>query len=338
MDEIIYKTYDLSRINLLKSGQLKTLFKDQVEITGLSTIDWSHPIWTQLSLLCDRVVRIVKSQTYVFADSVLCLGGISPDESAESRWNSSGQISQDSRILDEIQKMMAESRGEPEQFQGRIIFMSIYNDIVWEEHREIMKICVANSKNVAAYANKFPQGCWTFMGLVEKKWYGTHVITPNVDSTAEVMMLNFAASGHPVFRATSASERGELKSKGGGKKSIHLNGSEETVDLVLRTVISVNQLSIYGALADLCKGPDPDSRNQTEGEICESSVIPTDIHNANTTSQISTSLAQGDLLQEYEREFAELPIRNCRNCAPTLVSYRKLGKDNSSSQLRKDLR
>ena len=35
------------------------------------------------------------------------------------------------RILDEIQKMMAESKCEPEQFKGRIIFMSTYNDIDW---------------------------------------------------------------------------------------------------------------------------------------------------------------------------------------------------------------
>ena len=47
------------------------------------------------------------------------------------------------------------------------------------------------------------------------------------------MMLNFADSGHLVFCATSAKERGELKSKGGGKKSIHFNGSEETVELIL---------------------------------------------------------------------------------------------------------
>ena len=66
-------------------------------------------------------------------------------------------------------------------------------------------------------------------------------------------MLNFAESGHPVFRATGALERGELKSKGGEKKSIHLNGSEETVELILRTVISANQLSTHGAVADLCK-------------------------------------------------------------------------------------
>ena len=80
-------------------------------------------------------------------------------------------------------------------------------------------------------------------------------------------MLNFAESGHPVFRATSALERGELKSKGGGRKSIHFNGGVETVELILRTVISVNQLSIHVAVADLCQELDPDSRKQTEGEV-----------------------------------------------------------------------
>ena len=50
----------------------------------------------------------------------------------------------------------------------------------------------------------------------EKKWYGTHLnkLDGEWDNTAEDMMLNFAESGHPTFRATSASERGELKSKG----------------------------------------------------------------------------------------------------------------------------
>ena len=36
-------------------------------------------------------------------------------------------------ILEEIQKMMTELKCEPEQFKGRIIFMSMYNDIVWRE-------------------------------------------------------------------------------------------------------------------------------------------------------------------------------------------------------------
>ena len=38
------------------------------------------------------------------------------------------------------------------------------------------------------------------------------------------MLQNFAGSGHPIFRCTSALERGELRSKGGGMTSIHLKG------------------------------------------------------------------------------------------------------------------
>ena len=41
-------------------------------------------------------------------------------------------------------------------------------------------------------------------------------------------------------------------------------------------------------------------------EICESVVIPTESANANTTSQSSTSSAQGNLLQDYFKKFAEL--------------------------------
>ena len=65
-------------------------------------------------------------------------------------------------------------------------------------------------------------------------------------------MLNFNGSGHPLFRGSSALERGDLKSKGKGKLSFHFCGDDKTVEVVLRTTISVNQLSIYGAAADMC--------------------------------------------------------------------------------------
>ena len=54
------------------------------------------------------------------------------------------------------------------------------------------------------------------------------------------------------FRGSSAFEGGDLESKGKGKLSIHFNGSDETVEVILRTVISVNQLSVCGAVAELC--------------------------------------------------------------------------------------
>ena len=37
------------------------------------------------------------------------------------------------------------------------------------------------------------------------------------DRVAELMMLKFGESGHPVFRATSPLSRGTLKNRGGGK-------------------------------------------------------------------------------------------------------------------------
>ena len=72
----------------------------------------------------------------------------------------------------------------------------------------------------------------------------------NGTMSLEIMMLNVSESGHPVFCASSALERGELQSKGNGKSTTHFNGSDETVEVVLRTIISVSQLSM---LAEGCE-------------------------------------------------------------------------------------
>ena len=83
--------------------------------------------------------------------------------------------------------------------------------------------------------------------------YSTHESKPQGewDRFAELMMLKFDESRHPVFRATSPLSRGTLKSRGGGKLSIHFCADEETIETVFRTIISVNQLRIYGATSDL---------------------------------------------------------------------------------------
>ena len=73
------------------------------------------------------------------------------------------------------------------------------------------------------------------------------------DRVAELMMIKFGESGHPVFRATSPLSRGTLKSKGGGKLSIHFCADGGTIETVFRTIISVNQLSLHGAVAHMCE-------------------------------------------------------------------------------------
>ena len=70
---------------------------------------------------------------------------------------------------------------------------------------------------------------------------------------AERMLLEFVESGHPVLRATSPLSRGVLKSKGGGQLLIHCCADLETIKTVFRTIISVNQFSLHGALAEMCE-------------------------------------------------------------------------------------
>ena len=73
-----------------------------------------------------------------------------------------------------------------------------------------------------------------------------------MNDVAENMMLNLSETGHPVFRGTSALERGTLQSNGGENC---LFTSVVFVKLLksCSALISVNQLSVHGAAADLCE-------------------------------------------------------------------------------------
>ena len=108
----------------------------------------------------------------------------------------------------------------------------------------------------------------------EKKWYSTYTDRPQGewDRVAESMMIRFGESGHPVFRATGPLSRGTLKSKGGGKLSIHFCADGDTIETVFRTIISVNQLCIYGAVSDLCDEYRI-CQARTDGETCAGRTI-----------------------------------------------------------------
>ena len=87
----------------------------------------------------------------------------------------------------------------------------------------------------------------------ERKWYSISEDSPQGewDKMAEKMMLTFTESGHPVFRATSPLSRVQLQSKGGGQLSINYCADGETIETVFRTITSVNQLSLYAAVAEM---------------------------------------------------------------------------------------
>ena len=113
-----------------------------------------------------------------------------------------------------------------------------------------------NANLVSLYAKRFGKGQWSFIGPgSEKKWYSISEDSPQGarDKMAERMMLEFADSGHPIFRVTSPLSRGRLKTKGHGKLSIHYCADLETIETVFRIIVSVNQLSLYGAVAEMCE-------------------------------------------------------------------------------------
>ena len=116
------------------------------------------------------------------------------------------------QLINEVHEFVIKM-GDTSQFKGRNIFMSMFNDILWRSE-DNERECNANATLVSLFAKRFPAGHWSFLGPgSEKKWYSTYNERPRGewDRVAELMMIKFRESGHPVFRATSPLSRGTLK-------------------------------------------------------------------------------------------------------------------------------
>ena len=89
----------------------------------------------------------------------------------------------------------------------------------------------------------------------EKKWYSAEENSPQGawDHIADETLLEFAESGHPISRATTPLSRCKLKNKGHGKLSIHVTADYSTIETIFPIIVSANQLSIYGAVANMCE-------------------------------------------------------------------------------------
>ena len=215
------------------------------------------------------------------------------------------------QFVREVQEFLSNMSAELEDFTGRIIFMSMFNDISWGS-KDNEKECEANANLVSIYARRFPSGQWSFLGPgSEKKWWSTHERKPQGewDRVADHMMIRFSESGHPVFRSTSPLSRGVLKSQGGGKLSIHFCADEWTIETVFRTIISVYQLNIYGAVSDLCE----EYKSCTVGTgrlVLIGQSYPLFVPKSSlmkTPTPLTDDPAQEDLLQKYQERI------NCHN-------------------------
>ena len=193
--------------------------------------------------------------------------------------------------------------------------MSMFNDISCGS-RDNKKECESNAQLVSLYAKRFGAGQWSFLGLgSEKKWYSISEDSPQGewDKIAELMMLKFGESTHPVFRSTSPLSRGTLKSKGGGKLSLHFCADGGTIETVFRTITSVNQLSIYGAVPDL-REEYKACHVRTERPVLAGQSDPLFVLTSSlmkTPAPSTNDPAKEDLLQRYQ-ELVERPSEQNR--------------------------
>ena len=120
----------------------------------------------------------------------------------------------------------------------------------------------------------------------------------------------------PVFRGTGALARGLLRSKGGGKTSIHYNGDSATAELLFRIIISVSQLSVCGAVSDWCgelaqqiSDHSSSSTGRTVAVLddgSESQVSPNVVSILTNPPSINVAV-QGDRLRRHNKRFGHVP-------------------------------
>ena len=186
--------------------------------------------------------------------------------------------------------------------------MSMFNDISCGT-RDNEKECVANAKVVSTNAKKFGTGQWSFIGPgSEKKWYSMEENSPHGigDHIVEKMLLEFAESTCPIFRAATPLSRGQLRSKGHGKLSIHFAATQETIETVFRIIVSANQLSLYGAVANTCE--EHESHHDRSGrldKVMGQSIVLSEIK-TEVLLENDDPTCQNFLLQQYEERIERL--------------------------------
>ena len=140
------------------------LVSEQDEISGLETIGWENHSWKYLSLIGDeRIINLQRTKVYVFSDSVLGLGKILQNPESNEAWEqrlgwikSSQSYRNFDRIdgkptefewnifpgfdtlqlCDKVKSLLSRLGETPENFTGRILFMSMFNDIsLWNKRQ-----------------------------------------------------------------------------------------------------------------------------------------------------------------------------------------------------------
>ena len=245
-------------------------------------INWEHSSWKYLSLIGDEGgITLSHANVYVFSDSVLCLGKMSENPQSNTVWENRltwFKSSSQYRVLDRIdgepmefennifpgfttlqlfykvQEFQSKMSKEPEDFTRRIIFVSMFNDISWWS-KDTEQECELSTKLVSIKAKDFHQEDGHSSDLDQKR------------SGILLMIANHKENGtgsqswwwsHSAKADTQSSDPRVHYPEECSKAKVVENYQHTSALMTERltlfcTTISVNQLSINGAVSDLCE-------------------------------------------------------------------------------------
>ena len=255
------------------------LVAEQDEISGLETIGCERHSWKYLSFIGDeRTINLQRTKVYIFSDSVLCLRKIHQHPEANQAWKkriewiSSSQSYRDFdgisgdptefewnifpgfdtlQLYGKVKDLLSRLGETPKDFSGRILFMSMFHDISCgtkdnEEER------LAHAKVVSLYARKFGTGQWSFIGPSSES--GT-ISRKGCCWNSQKPDARFS-----VLRPHCLEENSKAKDMDNCR--IILVPLKKQMRL-FRIIVSANQLSFYGAVAEMCE--EHESLHEREG-------------------------------------------------------------------------
>ena len=178
----------------------ETLMSEQSdEIYGVNTTNWKHSSWKYLSLVGDEeVISLLHNKVHVFSDSVLCLGKMNENPQSNYAWEDRlmwSKSSSEYRALDtidgepmdfewnifprfttlqlvrEVQEFMSKMSIQPEDFTGRILFMSMFNDISWGSQDNEQE-CESSAQLISTCAKKI----FTRNMVIPRTWIRKEVV------------------------------------------------------------------------------------------------------------------------------------------------------------------
>ena len=154
------------------------------------------------------------------------------------------------QICNKVQEFLSNMSREPDDFTGRIIFMTMFNDISWGS-KENERECELSALLVSMYAKRFSPGKWSFLGPGIRKEV---VFYSRIQTTRRMGQSRWADDDGILRKRTPSFPCYEsIVTRNVQKQRWWTIIKKGTIETVFRTIIPANQLSFYGAVSNLCE-------------------------------------------------------------------------------------